>query len=598
MSQVKFIQLGTTAEPKRDYLVNDETKTEYKSSLENALQKHPGAVIFTTFIKSATGKPKNEIYANGQLYSAGGSGSGAVYYGNIPVNADGAISETVQQPKKDGEGNPVMDAQGKPEMEEVTRTLQTLYPGTEVTKGAIYIYDPVDTDNRTASEKENNVPTLPSEGHVANCTAYYFDCEEGSEDRGKWVSFTGNVNAENVWFPNGISRTAAWGVMSKTTNNQVVTECKNKNLKQLLENYLVTEVWPVPQYRQTEAPTFTATDGTITTSVSTNAEYLLVPQTGTNPTVTFTYTAPSSNYASMSVDGTFSVNSTVSNLIYGYRRSLNGNRISNSSATSDSKTVTYNINEGSGTIQVGKKINNTTNIDPQNCGNSVTVGPNNIKATWVYTIPAKSLTSNGSVTAISGGTFFESIEATWKDAGNKPITTITPYDAPELYYCNNKLESNSGHKTQKTSTEIPLPTTPEGSRTERTFNYTVYQPVYLQYTSENGSTDSWDQNYYGEEKTFSYTIPRAGLTGETSTNYTLYIPATSLITAFRVEDSTGKGGSYINNIKYDIDSKNEHVIHTLTVQEVGLPYKKVTLQNFSGGYSAGGKIKLTLKADN
>ena len=246
MSQVKFIQLGTITEPKRDYLVNDETKTEYKSSLEEARQKYPGAVIFTTFIKSATSKPKNEIYANGQLYSAGGSGSGAVYYGNIPVNADGAISETIQQPKKDGEGNPVMNAQGKPEMEEVTRTLQTLYPGAEVTKGTIYIYDPVDTDNRTDSEKENNVSALPSEGHVANCTAYYFDCEEGSEDRGKWVAFTGNVNAENVWFSTAIQRNQTWGCQAASTDGSLQTDegTKNKNLREVLEYYLISELWP------------------------------------------------------------------------------------------------------------------------------------------------------------------------------------------------------------------------------------------------------------------------------------------------------------------------------------------------------------------
>lgn len=64
-------------------------------------------------------------------------------------------------------------------------------------------------------------------------TAYYW---KGN----KWNPF--NVDAENVWFPKGIQRTALFGTKSAETDIQ--TEAVGYNLKDLFEYYLVEEIFP------------------------------------------------------------------------------------------------------------------------------------------------------------------------------------------------------------------------------------------------------------------------------------------------------------------------------------------------------------------
>ena len=155
MSQVKFIQLGTLDAPKQHY---GDSPTEYEILVNSTITNNPGAIIFTTFVKSAEGKPKNEIYANGQLYSAGGSGSGAVYYGTDKVDSNGQIENFYKD-----------------------------HEGAEPEKGNVYIYNPDDDSAKTPG------------GNIADCTAYYYNGD-------KWVAFTGNVNAENVWFSTAIQR--------------------------------------------------------------------------------------------------------------------------------------------------------------------------------------------------------------------------------------------------------------------------------------------------------------------------------------------------------------------------------------------------------
>lgn len=199
MAQVKFMQLGTNANPKKDYLVDN--VNEYRTDLAQAIADYPGAIIFTTFKKSATAaRAKNEIYANGQLYSAGGSGSGAVYVGSTEVT-NGVISN-----------------------------FSTLFEGAEPEDGNVYIYSP-NPDGHTI-EGEN----------IADRTAYYYQAGEGNT--GKWVAFTGNVNAENVWFPNGVDRTEAWGTKPKDRTGQIQNECVDMNLREVLDYYLVKEMDP------------------------------------------------------------------------------------------------------------------------------------------------------------------------------------------------------------------------------------------------------------------------------------------------------------------------------------------------------------------
>lgn len=206
MSQVKFIQLGTVSEPKKNYEI--EGVNEYSTVLSHIIQDHPGAVIFTTFIKSASSKPESEIYANGQLYSVSGGGSGAVYYGTDKVNADGQIEN-----------------------------FSSNHEGAVPEKGNVYIYDPTDDTRKTNG------------GNIADCTAYYYD-------ETKWVAFTGNVNAENVWFKDDLVLAGAYtqvGNITKDLNSTGTLASKNKNLKQVLESVFTKELYP----QNITGPTYT-----------------------------------------------------------------------------------------------------------------------------------------------------------------------------------------------------------------------------------------------------------------------------------------------------------------------------------------------------
>lgn len=205
MSQVEFIQLGTAAEPKKNYEI--EGINEYSTVLSHIIQDHPGAVIFTTFIKSASGKLENEIYANGQLYSVSGGGSGAVYYGTEKVDANGQIEN-----------------------------FSSNHEGAVPEKGNVYIYDPDD------AEKTNG-------GNIADCTAYYYD---GT----KWVAFTGNVNAENVWFNQDFILAGNYtqvGNITKDLNGTGTFSSNKKNLKQVLESVFTKELYP----QNITGPTYT-----------------------------------------------------------------------------------------------------------------------------------------------------------------------------------------------------------------------------------------------------------------------------------------------------------------------------------------------------
>ena len=179
------------------------TTENYQSKIEQTLQSCPGAIIFV----ANNGEGKQEIWANGQKYEVGG-GASNVIYGDKPVNANGKVVL-----EEDENGDPVKVQSGE--------------------EGSIYVYK-----------------------GLTSQTAYYW-----SDD--KWEPF--NVDAENVWFPNGFRRTEAWGVVG-ATNGTVENDIKPgigespKNLIQVFEHYLVKPTFPsnVQVTCANPSPTFTA----------------------------------------------------------------------------------------------------------------------------------------------------------------------------------------------------------------------------------------------------------------------------------------------------------------------------------------------------
>lgn len=80
MSKVKFIQLSATS------------KSQYEKKIEDAKSSYPGAIIFVTYTDDTDNNTqKQEIWANGTKYEAGG-GAGNVIYGNVAVDANGVAN--------------------------------------------------------------------------------------------------------------------------------------------------------------------------------------------------------------------------------------------------------------------------------------------------------------------------------------------------------------------------------------------------------------------------------------------------------------------------------------------------------------------------
>lgn len=138
----------------------------YQTKIDQALIDYPGAIIFVT----DNGKGKQEIWANGLKYEVGGGG-GNVIYGDVAVNADGYVVL-----KEDAQGNPTEFQSGE--------------------EGSIYVYK-----------------------GLTSQTAYFWSTVEK-----KWKPF--NVDAENIYFPNGFERTEAWGYFTASADGTLKNETK------------------------------------------------------------------------------------------------------------------------------------------------------------------------------------------------------------------------------------------------------------------------------------------------------------------------------------------------------------------------------------
>lgn len=178
----------------------------YQTKIDQALIDYPGAIIFVT----DNGKGKQEIWANGLKYEVGGGG-GNVIYGDVAVNADGYVVL-----KEDAQGNPTEFQSGE--------------------EGSIYVYK-----------------------GLTSQTAYFWSTVEK-----KWKPF--NVDAENIYFPNGFERTEAWGYFTASADGTLKNETKPtkgetpKNLIQVFEHYLVKPIFPTEVKVTANEPdaTFTA----------------------------------------------------------------------------------------------------------------------------------------------------------------------------------------------------------------------------------------------------------------------------------------------------------------------------------------------------
>lgn len=88
-------------------------------------------------------------------------------------------------------------------------------------------------------------------------TAYIYNSDEDI-----WQVLDGNVDATNVFFHDGVNRTAAIGVLPATSGGAIENEGKAMNLKELLEYYLVEELYKGTAHNATfSTPTWSIVGG-------------------------------------------------------------------------------------------------------------------------------------------------------------------------------------------------------------------------------------------------------------------------------------------------------------------------------------------------
>lgn len=308
MAKVTFVQIGN------DSMLH----SDYKSKLSTALTQYPGAIIFGTYYDDVKKKVCQEIWANGKQYSVG-AGSDARFY----------------------------DSSLTPE------AYFTEHPEETPLHGDYYI-------------KTTDLNGVPSD-NIEERTAYVYDSVNN-----KWVALSGNYDANNVYFPQGIDRTEAWGVATKSTTINK-EECKNKNLKELLENYLVKEQFPksnVNDYKSTgnrtlptwsvagkTIPTITVKKSDKTTNFTSGSTVevgtvLYIPQKTYDPTVDAKETW--NNVDTAVQDGSITTKdlgpSKLSNMTYGFWPDgvdkTEANRIDLSTITFNGQNLTVDTSHG------------------------------------------------------------------------------------------------------------------------------------------------------------------------------------------------------------------------------------------------------------
>lgn len=142
------------------------------------------------------------------------------------------------------------------------------------------------TNEFVKSDDQNAIPDKTVEPRR---TAYIFNSSLNNGD-GAWQALDGNVNATNVYFKDGVSRTAAIGKWKEENEEKV--EGLGLNLKELLEYYLLAKKFKIKFY---DASFYGTDDGKFdpslynTQSVTENKKPVAPTNPGTKTTPKYTY---------------------------------------------------------------------------------------------------------------------------------------------------------------------------------------------------------------------------------------------------------------------------------------------------------------------
>lgn len=514
MSKVKFIQIGSETLQYNDITPEVGDKIEgYKSKLDRTLNDYPGAIIFGTYTEG--GEKKQEIWANGTSYSVGGGGGGTVYVGTYQVTSEGKLPETTTGYDaannlyffKD-EWSTTTDTSGKT----IIDTTKCVAIGDKFKEGDIYV------------EKRNTeAKALESSGYVYS--------------KGRWEALAGSVNAENVWFPDGVMRSETWGCKFADSKHTAQTECEGKNLKDLIEFYIlqVQQASPEPRSGTITTPTLSVSDGDCSVTVSSNDTEVTEVLFGSTLDISTSYD-PSLTKSNKSPEACTVTAAYITGLGNGYKQlDKNGNptgslikNLSNGTlyGSSYKYRAVYNSNQNDGNEQsTTLKVSGGGSTMSQNgqikSGTGATTEITDSYTLITSELGDVSVSLTGSNNNSWGGHYEECRdEKTW--------TTVTQYTLPGIdgiACANNKGEMDDPLITSEVATITgdfeTISASDRSSTSSKTVN--VYAPIYIYYVSTNDASGK----YTGKSCSYDYSSTVA-LSPNDSVN--ISIPATGYIT--------------------------------------------------------------------
>lgn len=524
MAEVKFIQIGANQE-----LIWDDSVTpaasSYNAVRNEAIHNYPGSVIFGQYKKSAGAtKVYYELWANGKEYKIGGGEDLTLFSGS----------------------------------DDPWTYFTTGHDGASETPAVGTYYIKIVGSARTAYILTNDSYTLES----------------------SWAALSGNVNAENVFFPNGFERTEAWGTAASSTLPVTDTDIVGHNLKDVFEYYLVKETWPSvgTATDNSTAPSFTAQDAGTTLVVKytdtdgddiSNGDNVLYNsvvyiKNTYKPTLTATAT-PSETLV-------FGPNKIIDMYSKGWSTTVSGGTITASDTRSGSTiSATRGIvtTNNSGTNKTAIKINSTQVGEvSESGGNNVAIEHTINNETTLGTKTISVVNTNGN-----------SITTTYTSGGSS-VTSVSIPAIGDTYYLSNKGNRQSDKKISKAAVTVNLPTTASKTVSSTELSYKVYLPVYV---SKTGTQS--EKKYYGSAM-FVYNSSNGDTLGvqfpgdaTTRANWYVKFPASTSIQTFTVNNESVSA--------YTISDISE------TINGATVSYKKLQFTD-SAAYAPDATITLKL----
>lgn len=470
----------------------------------------------------------------------------------------------------------------------------------------IYGDTPVDADGKAGD-------VTGDEGYIyiyksdTTQTAYYWN-------DGQWKPF--NIDAENIYFPNGFERTAAFGIKAATADKAVVNDLKPKtddgkvyNLKEALEYYLVEENWTAAEKVPSSWPTpiFQVRDGGASLNVSKSGYVLLNSEVKLNsatfnPAISaFAGTAANTTYITESGSYTFGPSKLVFKKgYYTYdSEKKKYNYVDNNELSGNTQTVTATVNISTGTpaykVTDNKYGNTNYALTKASQGDEYVLSQAQSLDSSVY----------GTHTISLSGTYDPTRSATYTTGPNN--TTITQVTIPSIntvYVASNKGNLTGEDRSEPlgaaySSTTLDLPSKASYTKSTASKTYTVYMPLYNNFETNGGLNfvdssrsegDSSNASKYTGAATYTFRVSKgSNVTNPTANPIAVRFPSTATVS--KVTATIGAVTSTLKEGAAQNYKVNQNVTTYKDGQEKNVSYNEVV---FHGVAYSNGKVTINI----